>query len=226
MPLGVPLPAEAAGTLRAPKQWSRQTAASILMGYEIAVTPLQLVTAYAAIANGGELLEPHIVKEVRSVDGKVVYRARPKAIRRVMSGEVARTIQQMLLAVVQEGTATRADMLTFEVAGKSGTARRTSENAGYTAGNYTASFVVLLPGNDPQYVVLVELDSQKGAHYAGGEIAAMPPRHSTATLTIRPTTWRRALPRRRRARTSLTCRLRPGPPLPEPSSVRRDPFPT
>ena len=172
MPLGVPLPAEAAGTLREPKQWSRQTAASILMGYEIAVTPLQLVTAYAAIANGGELLEPHIVKEVRSVDGKVVYRARPKAIRRVMSGEVARTIQQMLLAVVQEGTATRADMLTFEVAGKSGTARRTSENAGYTPGNYTASFVGLFPGNDPQYVVLVKLDSPKGAHYAGGEIAA------------------------------------------------------
>jgi cell division protein FtsI (penicillin-binding protein 3) len=69
MALGVPLPAEAAGTLREPKQWSRQTAASILMGYEIAVTPLQLVTAYAAIANGGELLEPHLVKEVRSVNG-------------------------------------------------------------------------------------------------------------------------------------------------------------
>lgn len=172
MPLGVPLPAEAAGTLREPKQWSRQTSASILMGYEIAVTPLQLVTAYAAIANGGELLEPHIVKEIRSVDGKVVYRAEPKAIRRVMSGEVARTIQQMLLAVVQEGTATRADMVTFEVAGKSGTARRTSQNAGYTVGNYTASFVGLFPGNDPQYVVLVKLDSPKGAHYAGGEIAA------------------------------------------------------
>jgi cell division protein FtsI (penicillin-binding protein 3) len=172
MALGVPLPAEAAGTLREPKQWSRQTAASILMGYEIAVTPLQLVTAYAAIANGGELLEPHLVKEVRSVNGKVLYRAEPRAVRRVMSGEVARTIQQMLLAVVQEGTATKADLATFEVAGKSGTARRTSQNAGYTAGNYTASFVGLFPGNDPQYVVLVKLDSPKGAHYAGGDIAA------------------------------------------------------
>jgi cell division protein FtsI (penicillin-binding protein 3) len=172
MALGVPLPAEATGTLREPKQWSRQTAASILMGYEIAVTPLQLVTAYAAIANGGELLEPHLVKEVRSVNGKVLYRAEPRAVRRVMSGEVARTIQQMLLAVVQEGTATKADLATFEVAGKSGTARRTSQNAGYTAGNYTASFVGLFPGNDPQYVVLVKLDSPKGAHYAGGDIAA------------------------------------------------------
>src|SRR5256714_9005086 len=139
MPLGVPLPAEAAGTLRAPRQWSRQTSASILMGYEVAVTPLQLVSAYAAIANGGELLEPHLVKEVRSVDGKQVYTAEPRVIRRVMSFEVARTVQRMLLAVVQEGTATKADLSTFDVAGKSGTARRTSENLGYTAGNYPAS---------------------------------------------------------------------------------------
>jgi cell division protein FtsI (penicillin-binding protein 3) len=172
MPLGVPLPAEAAGTLREPKQWSKQTPASIVMGYEIAVTPLQLVTAYSAIANGGELLEPHLVKEVRSLDAKVIYRAEPRAVRRVMSGEVARTVQQLLLAVVREGTATKADLATFDVAGKSGTARRTSQNEGYTAGNYTASFVGLFPGNDPQYVVLVKLDSPKGAHYAGGDIAA------------------------------------------------------
>ncbi|MEO8910998.1 MAG: penicillin-binding transpeptidase domain-containing protein [Gemmatimonadaceae bacterium] len=172
MQLGVPLPAESPGTLREPKEWSKQTSASILMGYEIAVTPLQLVTAYSAIANGGELLEPHLVKEIRSLDGKVLYRAEPKPVRRVMSGEVARTIQEMLLAVVQEGTATKADLETFDVAGKSGTARRTSQNAGYTTGNYTASFVGLFPGKDPQYVVLVKLDSPTGHHYAGGDIAA------------------------------------------------------
>ena len=172
MPLGVPLPAESPGTLREPKEWSRQTSASILMGYEIAVTPLQLVTAYSAIANGGEVLEPHLVKEVRSLDGKVIYRAEPRSVRRVMSGEVARTVQEMLLAVVQEGTATKADLQTFDVAGKSGTARRTSQNAGYTAGNYTASFVGLFPGKDPQYVVLVKLDNPKGKHYSGGDIAA------------------------------------------------------
>ena len=172
MPLGVPLPAESPGTLRDPKQWSKQTSASVLMGYEVAVTPLQLVTAYAAIANGGELLQPHLVKEVRSADGEVVYRATPRLIRRVMPVDVARTVQQMLLAVVQEGTATKADLETFDVAGKSGTARRTSGNTGYLAGNYTASFVGLFPGKDPQYVVLVKLDSPKGAHYAGGDIAA------------------------------------------------------
>ena len=172
MALGVPLPAESPGILREPKLWSKQTAASILMGYEIAVTPLQLVTAYSAIANGGELLEPHLVKEVRALDGTVLYRAEPKTVRRVMSGEVARTVQEMLLAVVQEGTATKADLQTFDVAGKSGTARRTAQNAGYTKGNYTASFVGLFPGKDPQYVVLVKLDSPTGSHYAGGDIAA------------------------------------------------------
>ena len=172
MPLGIPLPAESPGTLHEPREWSRQTSASILMGYEIAVTPLQLVTAYSAIANGGELLEPHLVKEVRALDGTVLYRAEPRAVRRVMSGEVARTIQEMLLAVVQDGTATKADLQTFDVAGKSGTARRTSQNSGYTAGNYTASFVGLFPGKDPQYVVLVKLDSPKGKHYTGGDIAA------------------------------------------------------
>lgn len=172
MPLGVPLPAESPGTLREPREWSKQTSASILMGYEVAVTPLQLVTAYAAIANGGELLEPHLIKEIRSNEGKVLYRSETRSVRRVMSGEVARTVQQMLLAVVQEGTATKADLATFDVAGKSGTARRTSQNEGYTTGNYTASFVGLFPGNDPQYVVLVKLDSPKGAHYAGGDIAA------------------------------------------------------
>jgi membrane carboxypeptidase/penicillin-binding protein len=74
--------------------------------------------------------------------------------------------------VVQEGTATKADLETFDVAGKSGTARRTTGAAGYTTGNYTASFVGLFPANDPQYVVLVKLDSPRGAHYAGGDIAA------------------------------------------------------
>jgi len=78
----------------------------------------------------------------------------------------------MLLAVVQEGTATKADLETFKVAGKSGTARRTSLNTGYKAGNYTATFVGLFPAEDPQYVVLVKLDSPSGSRYAGGDIAA------------------------------------------------------
>jgi cell division protein FtsI (penicillin-binding protein 3) len=171
-PTGVTLPAESPGTLREPKTWSKQTPASVLMGYEIAVTPLQLVTAYSSIANGGDLLEPHIVKEIRAANGDVLYRADKRVVRHVISPEVARVVRQMLLGVVQGGTATKADLQTFEVAGKSGTARRVEKGQGYGAGNYTASFVGLFPGDDPQYVVLVKLDSPQGAHYAGGEIAA------------------------------------------------------
>ena len=172
MASGVPLPAEATGTLREPATWSGQTPASILLGYEVTVTPLQLVAAYSAIANGGYLLEPHLVKEVRSAQGELLYRAEPRAVRRVMSWQVASTVREMLRAVVEEGTATKADLETFAVAGKSGTARRTSLNTGYTAGNYTASFVGLFPAEEPQYVVLVKLDSPTGARYAGGDIAA------------------------------------------------------
>jgi cell division protein FtsI (penicillin-binding protein 3) len=142
------------------------------MGYEIAITPMQLVTAYSSIANGGDLLEPHIVKEIRAANGDVLYKADKRVVRRVMSSDVAHAVQQMLLGVVQGGTATKADLQTFEVAGKSGTARRVEKGQGYGAGNYTASFVGLFPGDDPQYVVLVKLDSPQGVHYAGGEIAA------------------------------------------------------
>jgi membrane peptidoglycan carboxypeptidase len=141
------------------------------MGYELAVTPLQLVSAYSAIANGGQLMEPHIIKEIRSADGELVYRAKPKIIRRVVSQSVARDVQQMLLGVVESGTATRADLATYLLGGKSGTARRTVEGKGYVPGNYTASFVGLFPADRPQYVVLVKIDSPPHAYY-GGEIAA------------------------------------------------------
>jgi len=170
-PTGLPLPAEADGTLREPRRWNRASAASMAMGYELAVTPLQLVTAYSAIANGGELMEPHIVREVRAFDGDVLYAVRPRVVRRVMSRDVAREVRRMLIGVVDSGTAVKADLATFHVAGKSGTARRTVQGRGYVPGNYTASFVGLFPGDKPQYVVLVKLDSPQGAYY-GGEIAA------------------------------------------------------
>ncbi|HVD60354.1 MAG TPA: penicillin-binding transpeptidase domain-containing protein [Gemmatimonadaceae bacterium] len=168
---GIPLPAESEGTLRQPNKWNRTSGSSMAMGYELAVTPLQLVAAYSAIANGGELLEPHIIKEIRSADGELLYRSTPRVIRRVVSPSVASAIQQMLLGVVESGTATRADLATYLLGGKSGTARRTEQGKGYVLGNYTASFVGLFPADKPQYVVLVKLDSPRHDYY-GGEIAA------------------------------------------------------
>jgi cell division protein FtsI (penicillin-binding protein 3) len=171
MPTGVPYPSEAAGVLKPPGAWSKPTPASMAMGYEIMVTPLQLAVAYAAIANGGELLEPGLVKEVRSADGKTLYRHERRVVRRVMSPETAAQVREMLVATVERGTAADADMATFAVAGKTGTARRTALGQGYVAKRYTASFVGLFPAEDPQYVILVKLDNPTGAYY-GGKTAA------------------------------------------------------
>ena len=144
------------------------SAASLAMGYEVAVTPLQLATAYAAIANGGELLEPALVREIRGPDGEVLYHHERRVVRRVVSPEVAATVRSMLGDVVEKGTGMRADLTTFAVAGKTGTARLNA-GGGYALGKYYASFIGLFPANDPQYVILVKLDDPSGF---GGATAA------------------------------------------------------
>jgi len=167
-PTGLPFPTEAGGVLRTPKEWSKMSAASLAMGYEVAVTPLQLAAAYAAIANGGELLEPSLVREIRGPDGDVLYRHERRVVRRVVSPGVAATVRSMLGDVVEKGTGMRADLTTFAVAGKTGTARLNA-GGGYALGKYYASFIGLFPANDPQYVILVKLDDPRGF---GGATAA------------------------------------------------------
>jgi cell division protein FtsI (penicillin-binding protein 3) len=169
MPTGVPYP-EAAGTLRLPSDWSADSRASLAFGYEVSVTPLQLALAYASIANGGELLEPALIHEVRRPDGTVVYTQRRRVVRRVMSADVADTVRAMLSGVVEGGTGSEATLSTFEVAGKTGTAYRASHGH-YVNGAYTASFVGLFPARAPRYVIVVKLDNPQGAHF-GGKVAA------------------------------------------------------
>jgi cell division protein FtsI (penicillin-binding protein 3) len=172
MATGIPYPSESPGRLYQVSQWSRQSSASLAMGYELSVTPIQLAAAYAAFANGGELLEPRLLQEVRGPDGKAIWTAERRVVRRIMSERTATAMREVLREVVAEGTATSADLATFEVAGKSGTARRTSSDGrGYTSGAYTASFVGLFPADAPQYVILVKLDNPSGAYY-GGRTAA------------------------------------------------------
>jgi cell division protein FtsI (penicillin-binding protein 3) len=166
---GVPYPSEASGTLRLPKDWSRYSQASLAMGYEIAVTPLQLALAYAAIANGGELLEPALIREIRDPDGVVRYRHERRVVRRVVTEDVAREVRAMLGEAVEHGTGLQADLSTFAVAGKTGTARKAAHGS-YAAGKYYASFVGLFPADAPQYVILVKLDEP--AKEYGGVTAA------------------------------------------------------
>ncbi len=169
-PTGVPYTSESGGTLREPRRWSPQSPASLAIGYEIAVTPLQLAMAYAAIANGGELLEPALVREIRAPDGTTWYRHDRRVIRRAMPPAVAAQVRDMLVDPVARGTAVEADFSTFAVAGKTGTARRvepTRAGASYAAHAYTATFVGLFPAHDPQYVILVKIDDPAGVYFAG-----------------------------------------------------------
>jgi cell division protein FtsI (penicillin-binding protein 3) len=164
---GVSYPVEAAGTLRAPVSWSKQSANSLAMGYEISVTPLQLASAYVALANDGVLLEPTLIKEVRAPDGKALYKHERRVVRRVISPAVARRVREMLLAVVEGGgTAKRAGLGSFSLAGKTGTARRTVHGR-YVAAQHIPTFVGLFPGDNPQFVILVKIDNPKGAYMSG-----------------------------------------------------------
>jgi cell division protein FtsI (penicillin-binding protein 3) len=167
---GIPYPAEESGRLPSPPKWDKQTPASLAMGYALNVTPLQLAAAYAAIANGGELLEPSIVKEIRTADGSVTYRHERRVVRRIMTEETARTVRGLLRGVVEGGTAEAANLATFDVAGKTGTAKR-AEHGHYLDGKYTASFVGIFPADRPQIVILVKLNDPQKSIY-GGKAAA------------------------------------------------------
>lgn len=166
-PTGVDYPSESAGRLRRPSEWSRLSPASLAMGYEIGVTPLQLAAAYGALANGGVLVEPYLLREIRGPNGEMLQRREPRALRRVLPEDVAEQMTEMLASVVADGTATRAAVDNFGVAGKTGTSRRTGPNGRYIGGSYTASFVGYFPASDPQIVILVKIDEPRGDYYGG-----------------------------------------------------------
>jgi cell division protein FtsI (penicillin-binding protein 3) len=169
-PTGIELAGESPGRLRNPRFWTVESPASLAMGYEAAVTPLQLAAAYGALANGGVLLEPTIVREIRDADGTVrsVERARP--VRRAVSASIASQLTHMLQGVVEEGTGRSAALGTYSLAGKTGTPRRTV-NGRYLAGHYTPNFVGLFPAQDPQLVLVVKLDDPQGDYLSGATAA-------------------------------------------------------
>jgi cell division protein FtsI (penicillin-binding protein 3) len=171
-PTGIQYSPEAAGTLRPPRAWSRQTPASLAMGYEVSVTPLQLALAYAALANGGDLLEPVLVKEVRTREGEIVFRSRRRVVRRVVSEKVAATVRTLLTDVVERGTAVDADLAAYALAGKTGTPRRTVGGQ-YAPRQYNPNFVGLFPADAPQLVVVVKMSSPRGSFHGGQTAAPM-----------------------------------------------------
>ncbi len=156
---GIELPGEINGVIRPPRSWSKISITRIPMGHEIGVTPLQMTVAMAAIANGGKLVMPRIVKSITSADGKAISSLSPVVLRQVISPETARQIGDALRGVVSDrGTAAAAAVPGFTIAGKTGTAQKVNPNGGYEQGKYVVSFSGYLPAERPEFVGLVVLD--------------------------------------------------------------------
>ncbi len=168
---GIELPGETVGIVRKVEHWQPSSIGSVAIGQEVGVTPVQVVGAYGAVANDGVRVAPHLIREVRSGDGTVVYRAEPEQ-RRVISAETAIALRGMLEGVTLIGTAKKAQLDGYSAAGKTGTAQKIDpKTRAYSATKYVGSFVGFAPVSNPQVAIIVVIDEPKGA-YHGGEVAA------------------------------------------------------
>jgi len=191
IPTGVDLAGEVRGRLKKPHQWSGTTLQTLAYGYEVAVTPLQIAAAYAAVANNGELMKPFVIAQVVDADGNRIREQLPQRIRQVVSNETASLLSKALEGVVERGTASEVRINGVRIAGKTGTARRIIDGK-YEAGYYTASFVGFFPVEDPQVVCLVMMDNPRSRGYYGGSTSG-PIFHAIAERVVH-TSWKFSRP--------------------------------
>ncbi|MGH3031797.1 MAG: peptidoglycan D,D-transpeptidase FtsI family protein [Gaiellaceae bacterium] len=163
-PTGIDYPGESKGIVLPPDDWSGSTIGNVPIGQGIAVTPMQMVAAYGALANEGVWTQPHLVERV---EGKKPVR--PER-RRVISKRVAKQLKRMLRGVVEEGSGTSAQVPGYTIAGKTGTAAKPDPTGGYSTSRYVASFVGYVPASKPRLVVLVTVDEPSTIW--GGVVAA------------------------------------------------------
>jgi cell division protein FtsI (penicillin-binding protein 3) len=172
-PTSIPLPGEASGVLRPRgRPWFEVETANASFGQGISVTTLQLAMGYAAIANGGRLLEPLLVRKVTDARGNVVREGASHVRREVLQPQIARMLTEMLIAVTESGgTAVEAAIPGLRVAGKTGTAQKVDPTTGkYSLDYFTASFIGIVPADRPRLVIAVVLDEPTIGHY-GGDLA-------------------------------------------------------
>jgi len=163
---GIRFPGETQGTLRQTKDWSEISLAEVSIGYEVGVTALQMVSAYAAIANGGFLLKPRLVEQILGQNGNVVYAEKPEVIRKIADPEIMATVKDMLVEVVKTGTGSKARIQGWSVAGKTGTAHKFMD--GSYSDKYISNFAGFFPAENPQVVGIIILDEPKyGLHWGG-----------------------------------------------------------
>ena len=169
-PVSPDFPSENSGIVWRPDKWTESALASVSMGYQIAVTPLQMIAAVSAVANGGVYIEPRVLRAVYR--GGHRYAVEPKAVRRTVSPDTAATLTGIMEQVVVRGTAKRAKIDGYTIAGKTGTAQKL-ENGHYSHSDHFGSFVGFLPSRDPVVAIIVVIDSAKGtAGDHGGAVAA------------------------------------------------------
>jgi cell division protein FtsI/penicillin-binding protein 2 len=165
-PTGIDFPGESPGIVLPPDKWSGSTIGNVPIGQGIAVTPVQMASAYAAIANRGVWVQPHLVDRVAG---------RPRVVpkrRRMLAERTSSQLVRMLEGVVAEGgTGYLAAVPGYQVAGKTGTAQKPDAHGGYSTGRYVASFVGFVPALRPRLVILVAVDEPRGAIW-GGVVAA------------------------------------------------------
>ncbi len=172
---GIELPGEIPGRIEPPQKWSKISITRIPMGHEIDVTPLQMTVAMAAIANGGKLVTPRIVKSITTNDGKIISSFSPTILRQVVSPQTASQVGSALRGVVSDrGTAAAAAVPGFTIAGKTGTAQKLDPKGGYDSQKTVVSFAGYLPAERPEFVGLVVLDEPHTAtreENYGGKVA-------------------------------------------------------
>ena len=165
-PTGIELPGENRGLMRPIENWSANSIGSLAMGQEVSVTPVQIISAVSAIANGGLLYRPRVVHEIRG-DAPAALRTHP-APTQATDAKTAATVREMMEGVILEGTGKRAKLDGYTAAGKSGTAQKIDPATGrYSRNQYIASFVGFAPVNEPVLTILVVLDSPVGEHFGG-----------------------------------------------------------
>jgi cell division protein FtsI/penicillin-binding protein 2 len=170
-PTHIELPGENPGILPALGDWSGSSLATISFGQGISTTPLAMVRAYAAIANGGLLMRPRIVRALYNDDGSLAYEYGPEVERRVISAHTASILRGFLRSVVVRGTGNpTAHVPGYTTAGKTGTAQMV-ENGYYAPGSYVASFIGYIPADKPKFVILVKVEKPRGIYY-GSTVAA------------------------------------------------------
>lgn len=171
MGTGIELPSESNGQLKKTSEWSMASLNSISYGYEVGATPLQIVSAYSAIANDGMLMKPYIVQREKDEIGQEVYSGQPQMIRRVIPKGVNEQIKQMLESVVEFGSGMVVKVPGVRIAGKTGTSRKHVDGK-YEEGSYNASFVGFFPVEKPEVVCLVMIEKPKAGGYYGATASA------------------------------------------------------